>query len=534
MNRPPHPAKVRQPTGAGVQALPMSPELFGRGPRRRGEPLPPALQRRVERFFETSFSDVRIHVGPEASSIGALALTVGSDLYFAPGLYEPWSERGQALIGHELAHVVQQRQGRVRNPLGSAGVAVVHDPALEEEAEELGARLSSGYRSHHDGPRWRRAPPPGQGIQRATAEAHGVVQPFWWVVGAVGLFTLEEIIRTWGRCVSENRNIISTGPKDLYATREKIEASNQALANGGAYIVLVRLDDTITDSIFGGFGSLNKVTVRPREARPPVGHQRELWQHNRDRLQQGQSYESWADCHRNAQTVMGSASGGANNDTERFVTAAADGARRVMDPPAAPALQGHGENAPDRSHANRGAYGFFAHAYPQFAGELGQNNADALKYADLIRRMQGVGNTFDAAFKAKVWRLYSDMHNDAELLDRFARRFKINRYVEVQVGDGITQVNNEIERANAPVGVDLWNFHWGGVIMVDGGSYVTFENLSLEDPEIKNERWYFRMYTSGTGDSFHDQNKRSEHVGECPLTLGYKSTGVQLPRPRLW
>jgi len=148
--------------------------------------------------------------------------------------------------------------------------------------------------------------------------------------------------------------------------------------------------------------------------------------------------------------------------------------------------------------------------------------------------MQRVGGNFDGAFKARVWRLYRDMHDDAALLDRFARRFKINRYVEVLVGDGITQVNNETERAEAPTGVDLWNFHWGGVIMVDGDSYVTFENLSRENEDLRNDSWYFRMYTTGTSDSFHDQNKRSEHVGRYPLTLGYRSTGDQLPRPRLW
>jgi hypothetical protein len=44
---------------------------------------------------------------------------------------------GQALLGHELTHVVQQRAGRVRNPYAS-GIAVVQDPALEAEADRMG------------------------------------------------------------------------------------------------------------------------------------------------------------------------------------------------------------------------------------------------------------------------------------------------------------------------------------------------------------------------------------------------------------
>jgi hypothetical protein len=104
-------------------------------------PLPEPLQQKMEALFGASFDDVRVHVGPEAPSIGALAFTKGSDIYFAPGQYDPASPRGQQLIGHELAHVVQQRQGRVQNPLG-AGVAVVQDPALEAEADRMGQRAA--------------------------------------------------------------------------------------------------------------------------------------------------------------------------------------------------------------------------------------------------------------------------------------------------------------------------------------------------------------------------------------------------------
>lgn len=103
----------------------------------RGKPLPDGVRQKMESALGADFSDVRIHVGPEAGTIGALAFTHGSDIYFAPGLYDPGSPHGQRLLGHELTHVVQQRAGRVRNPFGN-GVAVVQDPGLEAEAERLG------------------------------------------------------------------------------------------------------------------------------------------------------------------------------------------------------------------------------------------------------------------------------------------------------------------------------------------------------------------------------------------------------------
>ena len=107
-----------------------------------GRPLPEALQGRMEAALRADFSAVRVHVGPQAERIGAIAFTLGSDIYFAPGRYQPETVAGRQLLGHELAHVVQQRAGRVKNPLGS-GLAVVQDHALEAEADRLGRHAAA-------------------------------------------------------------------------------------------------------------------------------------------------------------------------------------------------------------------------------------------------------------------------------------------------------------------------------------------------------------------------------------------------------
>jgi hypothetical protein len=132
------PAAV-QPSAGNAFAVPST---FAFKPKALGRRLPDAVQQKIEAFFQADFSDVRVHVGPEASSIGALAFTHGTDLYFGPGQYAPETPQGQRLLGHELTHVVQQRAGRVRNPLGS-GVAVIQDPALEAEAERMGIRAAT-------------------------------------------------------------------------------------------------------------------------------------------------------------------------------------------------------------------------------------------------------------------------------------------------------------------------------------------------------------------------------------------------------
>jgi len=106
-----------------------------------GRPMPAPVQRKMEALFGEDFSDVRIHSGPQAHAIGAIAFTLGSSIYFAPGHYSPDTPRGHQLLGHELTHVVQQRAGRVRNPNGN-GLAVVQDHALEAEAERMGTRAA--------------------------------------------------------------------------------------------------------------------------------------------------------------------------------------------------------------------------------------------------------------------------------------------------------------------------------------------------------------------------------------------------------
>lgn len=106
-----------------------------------GHPLPAPLQRKMERSFGADFSDVRIHQGNHVEELGASAYTRGHRIHFAPGESSLHSPRGEALLGHELAHVVQQRQGRARQ---GADTALNEDTHLEAEADALGAKAARG------------------------------------------------------------------------------------------------------------------------------------------------------------------------------------------------------------------------------------------------------------------------------------------------------------------------------------------------------------------------------------------------------
>lgn len=105
--------------------------------------MPDNVQAKMEKSIGADFSDVNIHVGSKASEVGALAYAQGSDIHFAPGQYNPESTSGQQLLGHELTHVKQQREGRVKPTIQAKGIAINDDAGLEREADMLGAKAAT-------------------------------------------------------------------------------------------------------------------------------------------------------------------------------------------------------------------------------------------------------------------------------------------------------------------------------------------------------------------------------------------------------
>ncbi|MCK4791477.1 MAG: DUF4157 domain-containing protein, partial [Desulfobacteraceae bacterium] len=108
----------------------------------QGRALPEAVRAKMELALGEDFSDVRAHTIGQTKMLGGLAFTSGNDIYFAPGKYNPGSQSGQELLGHELAHVVQQRRHRVPTPKAPGSAAVVYDPVLEAEADAEGVKAA--------------------------------------------------------------------------------------------------------------------------------------------------------------------------------------------------------------------------------------------------------------------------------------------------------------------------------------------------------------------------------------------------------
>ncbi len=102
-----------------------------------GSPIPGGLKAAVEQRAGVDLSGVRVHYNsPRPARLGALAYTQGEEIHIAPG-------QGRHLA-HEVGHVVQQLQGRVRATRTEAGVQLNDDAGLEREASGGQAAPSPG------------------------------------------------------------------------------------------------------------------------------------------------------------------------------------------------------------------------------------------------------------------------------------------------------------------------------------------------------------------------------------------------------
>ena len=110
-----------------------------------GEPLDADIRARYELGLGTSLTDVRIHADVQsaasADALHAEAYTIGHEIVFGAGRYQPRSLVGSRLLAHELAHVVQQRPDK---PAGSLlAVSKPGDPS-ERVADHAADALLAG------------------------------------------------------------------------------------------------------------------------------------------------------------------------------------------------------------------------------------------------------------------------------------------------------------------------------------------------------------------------------------------------------
>ncbi len=111
-----------------------------------GRPLDSDTRTSMESHFGHNFGQMRVHTDAKATesarAVNAQAFTVGHNVVFATGRYKPGTNKGQRLLAHELAHVVQQKAVVAQAPRD------ISKPGdrYEQEAERVGDSLLDGLR----------------------------------------------------------------------------------------------------------------------------------------------------------------------------------------------------------------------------------------------------------------------------------------------------------------------------------------------------------------------------------------------------
>jgi hypothetical protein len=111
-----------------------------------GQGLPDGVRGQFEASLGLDLSDVQVHTdaaaGATANAVGARAVAIGQDIYFAAGQYDPASHSGQELLAHEVAHTAQQRGASPQAQPKAAVAPPTH--GAEGEADRAASAMVAG------------------------------------------------------------------------------------------------------------------------------------------------------------------------------------------------------------------------------------------------------------------------------------------------------------------------------------------------------------------------------------------------------
>ncbi|HEX3474979.1 MAG TPA: DUF4157 domain-containing protein [Kofleriaceae bacterium] len=476
----------RKPAGGGAGG---EPDAAVRSlPSGGGQAMPEDVRGKMERAFQADFSAVRVHEGEHAAALGARAYTQGNDIHFAPGQYQPHSEAGQALLGHELAHVVQQSQGRVRATAQASGVALNDEGHLEREADELGARAARG---EHAGTPQAGREDPAHGnapaaVQRCSSSSvvqrYAVIEPgemnyptkweyssLWYHRDAKDdgdFFTSQKeqdgsfysrnedkkrrlepklVHKSTAKLmVSDNLDLAIEAtkhePKVFFATVERVKEANDALQGK----VQLRMTNRYLH-ITGDRGAKSLYEVQP---------------HVPETKQQGLEVRTPQRCNEMAEFVTGKLG------VEFGAT-----------------MQAYTILATILTELTHDDYtGQYAKAYDAYT-------------------KKGKRDPFVALIDAMSLRFRELQTTDKEALDVLLARYHLNEFMTPSIGDAITTFGVPTAEEEKDIDRDkVFLYHFGGVVAKSGTDYITMENYARRDDESKgtlsagDPLFFFRMY----------------------------------------
>jgi hypothetical protein len=352
-----------------------------------------------------------------------------------------------------------------------------------------------------------------------TLEAIGKTEnPDNWVEGKS-----EDSIKKYRAKTIATARVDLDKPKEAQVKVEALADANEQLRKAGSFIRLEVAGKPDADGfvkvrpVWNMEQAMSKTGAESHEKLVRMNAPRQQGLRPSDEAVKETQFVSWADCHRTAQTIMGS------EDTASGIEDREGVVMKGLDEPIRPVPKSRTkEIAGATDHgANRAMHGFFGAAMPKMRQKLvAKQKEGALTKAEteLLRQIDAQGQGENLKNFRQAYRTVCD---DPDLAREFSAEFGINEAIVPRVGTAFAQINDEMEKSDGEkTGEDLWNFHFAGVVLVNpDGSYMTLENLSVEDSTAVNDNWYFAVYDPKNGKSFHDVNAEDDHVGDHPITL---------------
>ena len=175
----PRPASPHMPANRIVRALSSTPVASGR-------PLPQTARGRLERSLQTDLSSVRIKTGSSsdaaARELGARAFTLGRDIHFRSGEYDPSSHAGFTLLSHEVVHTVTHGH-TARHTRPERVELSSPDETAEREAAAAASSIAAGGRVNVSRAAPNGAPRIFRDVDRTRMEADRVAEELRTLIG---------------------------------------------------------------------------------------------------------------------------------------------------------------------------------------------------------------------------------------------------------------------------------------------------------------------------------------------------------------
>ena len=232
-------SSIRRKSNGVAEAQPDVGTAVREGLVSQGQPLDPPLRASMESYFGHDLAGVRVHADSNADAsaklLNADAYTIGRDIVFGNGRYQPHTPEGQRLLAHELTHTIQQTNGTGYDHIG---ISTPNDSS-EKEADAVadsfghGESISRMPASHNfavarqpagqsagspsSQPAGQPATPGWQGCQKENISSlpNELAQAINWVQKAVDDLSAKEISGTTKAALSR---YLSSDTSDVTAT----------------------------------------------------------------------------------------------------------------------------------------------------------------------------------------------------------------------------------------------------------------------------------------------------------------------------